>query len=71
VAWQRAMPTNGLESDEPTAKELEELVPKVRAVLGDELDHLELVSIDGKVLARWSSSPDTTGRGAREIDDAP
>lgn len=38
--------------------ELDELVPKVRAVLGEDLERLELVSIEGKVLARWSSAHD-------------
>jgi len=31
------------------------LVPKVREVLGDDLARVELVSIDGRVLATWSS----------------
>jgi hypothetical protein len=44
-------------ADGPSDRELEELVPKVRAVLGDDLECLELVSIDGTVLARWSASP--------------
>jgi hypothetical protein len=45
---------------EPTTEELAELVPNVREVLGDELERLELVSIDGRVLATWSApeSPD-------------
>ena len=39
-----------------TPAPLDELVPKVRALLGDDLERLELVSIDGEVLARWSSA---------------
>lgn len=54
---------------EPSAKELEELVPRVRAVLGDELEHVELVSIDGKVLASWSSGENgTTVHGPEVVD---
>jgi hypothetical protein len=41
-----------------STEELDQLVPKVRAVLGEALERLELVSIEGKVLARWSSDRD-------------
>ena len=36
--------------------DLSELVPKVRALLGERLARMELVSIDGEVLAKWSST---------------
>ncbi len=42
---------------EPSDAELDELVPRVRELLGD-VERLELVSIDGEVLKRWSSTQD-------------
>lgn len=42
-------------SDGLSARQLDELVPKVRALLGDDLERLELVSIDGEVIARWTA----------------
>ena len=41
---------------EPDEADLVALVPKVRELLGDDLARVELVSIDGRVLATWSSS---------------
>jgi len=42
-------------SDGLSARQLDELVPKVRALLGDDLERLELTSIDGEVVARWTA----------------
>jgi hypothetical protein len=41
--------------DVPSPEELAALLPKVRALLGEDLERLELVSIDGEVLTAWSS----------------
>jgi hypothetical protein len=43
-------------------EELDGLIPKVRALLGDDLEHVELVSIDGEVLTSWRSSDAPTER---------
>jgi hypothetical protein len=59
-----APPRGGSAADVPTAQELAELLPKVRALLGDDLDRLELVSIDGEVLTRWSSDQERAARDA-------
>jgi hypothetical protein len=48
----------------PTEQELAELLPKVRALLGEDLERLELVSIDGEVLTRWSSDQERVARDA-------
>jgi hypothetical protein len=48
----------------PTEQELAELLPKVRALLGEDLERLELVSIDGEVLTRWSSDQERVTRDA-------
>jgi hypothetical protein len=40
---------------EPTPEELATLAPRVKEVLGEGLHHMELVSIDGRVLATWSA----------------
>jgi hypothetical protein len=48
----------------PTDEELAALVPKVREVLGGDLDRLELVSIEGQVLARWPSDEPGGGGAA-------
>jgi hypothetical protein len=55
TATQTARARSSTQAGEPSAEELQDLVPKVRAVLGDDLEHLELVSIDGTVLTTWSS----------------
>lgn len=56
----------------PSDAELDELVPRVRELLGDALERLELVSIDGEVLKQWSSSADTpVARAAEGVDAAP
>lgn len=44
--------------------DLADLVPKVRAVLGEDLTRLELVSIDGEVLATWSADQDRSSSDA-------
>lgn len=48
----------------PSAQELAELLPKVRALLGEDLERLELVSIDGEVLTRWSSDQERAANDA-------
>jgi hypothetical protein len=50
-----AAPRAEVTADVPSAEELAELLPKVRALLGEDLERLELVSIDGEVLTAWSS----------------
>jgi hypothetical protein len=50
-----AAPRGEVAADVPSAEELAALLPKVRALLGEDLDRLELVSIDGEVLTAWSS----------------
>ena len=45
----------------PVDDPLDDLVPKVRALLGDELERVEMVSIDGEVLASWRAEPRATG----------
>lgn len=53
----------------PSDAELDELVPRVRELLGDALERLELVSIDGEVLKQWSSSADVpVARTAEGVD---
>jgi hypothetical protein len=48
--------------------DLSELVPKIRALLGESLARMELVSIDGEVLATWAATD--TPPDAREHEDA-
>jgi hypothetical protein len=60
-----AVPEAGVAAtDAPTEQELAELLPKVRALLGEDLERLELVSIDGEVLTRWSSVEERVAREA-------
>jgi len=56
----------------PSDAELDELVPRVRELLGDALERLELVSIDGEVLKQWSSTADApVTRTAEGVDATP
>jgi hypothetical protein len=45
-------------STTPGIEGLTDLVPNVRRVLGEDLTRLELVSIDGELLASWSAETD-------------
>lgn len=63
VAAPAAPPPASTATDTPTDQELAELLPKVRALLGEDLERLELVSIDGEVLTRWSSDQERAANG--------
>jgi hypothetical protein len=47
-----------------------ELVDRVREVLGDGVERVELVSIDGELLASWSSAQGTHAEGPRSGESA-
>ena len=54
---------------EPGA-DLHDLVHKVREVLGEGVERVELVSIEGELLTSWSSGQRTAGDAAPPSDDA-
>jgi hypothetical protein len=49
--------------------DLSELVPKIRALLGEDLDRMEFVSLEGEVIARWSATDPPPSRAHEDASN--
>jgi hypothetical protein len=51
------------------ATDLSELVPKIRALLGEDLERMEFVSLEGEVIARWSATDPSSPRAHEDASN--